>query len=230
MLMMTKSLQQSSVAGFTLGELLIAVVLVALLFFAVIFNWRRQIDRGYDAIRKKHLSDIKRAFEEYYNDHGCYPAIDVMDNPDDCGSTNLQPYLAAVPCDPVKKTVYLYTPLGGDPCSGYRTLAGLEDTSDSDIARLGCSGVTGCGFGATYNYGISVGASVVLPGFDPQAPPPPPQSEQNPWGCTISHDCNNFGFPNSCPIQFTDAQASGNPSYCDIYCDTAREEEICRGN
>lgn len=178
--------------GFTLGEVLIVVAIIALLFTTVAVNWKRQVERGYDSLRKKHLNDIKRAFEEYYNDKGCYPSREVMDTVEDCGSANLQPYLQAVPCDPTKKTPYQYEP-NGDPCTGYRAFAGLSDTSDPDIARLGCNGVTGCGFGSGFNYGISSGVPVPSPGFDPGATPtaettPPAQGGYACQGAT----CNSY--------------------------------------
>lgn len=194
--------------GFTLAEVLIAVALVALIFFAVIANWKRQINRGYDALRKKHLTDIKRAFEEYYNDKGCYPDASVMNELDDCGSANLAPYLATMPCDPISKIPYKYVEVlndQGQPCGGFRVFAGLQDTGDTDIGRLGCNGVTGCGYGPEYNYGISSGVTVPLPGFDPEAPPPPtlpPQSGQ--YACDSSYICNSFEAPQgpNCPMKF----------------------------
>lgn len=194
--------------GFTLGEVLIVVAIIALLFTTVAVNWKRQVERGYDSVRKKHLNDIKRAFEEYYNDKGCYPSREVMDTVEDCGSANLQPYLQAVPCDPTKKTPYQYEP-NGDPCTGYRAFAGLSDTSDPDIARLGCNGVTGCGFGPGFNYGISSGVPVPSPGFDPGATPtaettPPAQGGE--YACESHESCNRFdrSAGPGCPVKFAD--------------------------
>lgn len=194
--------------GFTLAEILIAVSLIMLLLFVIFVSWRRQIDRGNDLRRKSDLAAIKRAFEEYYNDKGCYPPVTLMDEANDCGSANLQPYLAAVPCDPVTKEPYVYLPL--DQCKGYRLLTKLGDTGDLDIVRAGCSGVTGCGFGPDSNYGISIGGSVALPGFDPGATPTPTTpgggvGQGGGYGC-FGGVCNSAG-PGTCQAgdTFTDS-------------------------
>ena len=61
---MTKFPQQSSGAGFTLAELLIAIAILMLLLLVALINWKNQINKGFDARRKADLSHIKRAFEE----------------------------------------------------------------------------------------------------------------------------------------------------------------------
>lgn len=198
--------------GFTLAELLIVVTILMLLMMAALVSWKTQINRAHDALRKKHLNDIKRAFEEYYNDNNCYPSADVMDGVEDCGSANLQPYLTAVPCDPDSKLPYKYVPMD-DSCQGYRAFAGLKDTKDTDIAAQGCNGVTGCGYEPQWNYGISSGGPVARPGFDPGALPtatPPPQSGSN--ACappqqggsvgTCNHYTNPGPIERGCPISW----------------------------
>lgn len=183
--------------GFTLAELLIVVTILMLLMMAALVSWKTQINRAHDSLRKKHLNDIKRAFEEYYNDNNCYPSADVMDTVEDCGSANLQPYLTAVPCDPDTKSPYYYIPINGsNVCQGYRAFTKLLDTKDTDITMLGCNGITGCGFGAGYNYGISSGAPVALPGFDPGVTPNPtqgPQPGEN--ACSSTGTCKNYSDP-----------------------------------
>lgn len=194
---------QLSKQGFTLTELLIAVTIVILLLLLILLNWRVQIDRGWDSLRKKHVGDIRRALEEYYNDHNCYPTPDKLTN---CGGPELQPYLAALPCDPVSKLPYKYVLIDdSDPCKGYRLFASLRDTSDADIARLGCNGITGCGFGAGFNYGISSGGTVALPGFDPGATPTPtPLPQPGQYACDPGGICNSYGDPvaSGCPVTF----------------------------
>lgn len=202
--------------GFTLTELLITVSLIGLLLGVVLMNWRLQIDRGWDSLRKKHLNDIKRAFEEYYNDHTCYPGPLILAT---CGGPGLQPYLQAIPCDPVSKLPYKYVLIDDtNPCRGYRVFATLGDRSDVDITRLGCNGVTGCGFGAYYNYGISMGGTVALPGFNPGATPtptPPPQPGQ--YACDPNGICNSYGDPvaSGCPVTYAASNcnnACGDPA------------------
>lgn len=209
--------------GFSLAELLIITSVIALLVIAGIIGWQKQIDRGYDAKRKSDLKNIQNAFDDYYNDKNCYPTVAVLSN---CGGTDLAPYIAEVPCDPHTHKPYVYRPLsvdGGQDCSGYRVLTTLKDKQDLDIARVGCN-AEWCGFTDVpvgYNYGVSMGVQVPKDGFDPgtQAPTPtptPPSGIPRPWACTAGGDCNNFGWPNSCPVNFTDDEtASG---YCQTTC------------
>ncbi len=190
-------------SGFTLTELLIAVTIIILLLLLVFINWRFQIDRGWDTLRKKHLGDIKRALEEYYNDHQCYPAADILSI---CDGPGLQPYLARIPCDPVSRLPYKYVPVDDtDLCKGYRVFASLRDTSDADIARLGCNGITGCGYGAGFNYGVTSGVRVSFPGFNPGfTPTPTPPGQPGQYACDPNGICNSYSNPGAsgCPITF----------------------------
>lgn len=211
--------------GFTLTELLIVVALIALLLVLFLMTgWRRQIDKGYDAKRKSDLATIKTVFEEYYNDHRCYPPVTILNN---CGSGDLDPYLAKVPCDPVSKAPYLYIPLGGDACRGYRVMTKLSNTVDPDIARLGCHGDLYCGFGPGYNYGISSGTVVLAPGVPTPTPTPTPTplptATPTPtptppptyYACSPQGICNVYSNPVSsgCPVTFDNPQCS---NACDI--------------
>lgn len=209
-------ISMKSGAGFTLTELLIAVSIVILLLLLILINWRIQIDRGHDVLRKKHLTDIKRAFEEYYNDKGCYPPATILSI---CGGPELQPYLQTIPCDPTSKLPYKYVPVDdSNLCKGFRVFASLRDTGDSDIGGLGCNGITGCGFGAGFNYGISSGVTVALPGFDPGATPTPtPPAPPGQYACDPNGICNSYGNPvaSGCPITFQAENcnnACGNPA------------------
>ncbi len=202
--------------GFTLVELLIVVSLIALMLGVVFINWRVQINRGQDVLRKKHLTDIKRAFEEYFNDKGCYPAASILST---CNGTALQPYLAEIPCDPVSRLPYKYVPVNdANLCSGYRVFTSLRDTSDSDIGKQGCNGVTGCGFGVGFNYGISSGATVPAESFNPNASPTPTlpaQPGQN--ACDPNGICNSYSDPvaSGCPVTYQASNcndACGNPA------------------
>ena len=77
---MTKFPQQSSGAGFTLAELLIAIAILMLLLLVALINWKNQINKGFDARRKADLFQIKTAFESYYTDHDCYPTKNILKN------------------------------------------------------------------------------------------------------------------------------------------------------
>lgn len=212
----TRTNFSQNLRGFTLAELLIVIAILMLLMLAVLIGWKVQINRAHDSLRKKNLNDIKRAFEEYYNDKNCYPPETILSN---CGGSELQPYLTAVPCDPDTKTPYHYVPI--DPtnlCLGYRAFAGLSDTGDTDITALGCNGITGCGFGSDWNYGISSGTPLALPGFDPSATPTPtPRPQPGLNACAPGGFCSSYSDPVAagCPITFADSHcnnACGNPA------------------
>lgn len=205
--------------GFTLSELLIAVSIIAIILGVIFISWRRQIDRGYDVLRKKHLTDIKRSFEEYYNDKGCYPAATILST---CNGTGLQPYLAAIPCDPVSTLPYKYIPVDDNNlCSGYRVFTSLRDTSDSDIGRMGCNGVTGCGFGVGFNYGISSGVTIADPNFNPNiTPTPTPPFQPGQYACDPNGICNSYADLSKCPVSYAD-------SNCNNLCSPNRWDNRC---
>lgn len=190
--------------GFTLAEVLITIAIIALLFIIALWNWRNQIGRGYDARRKSDLARIKIAFEDYYNDHNCYPPDDVLTI---CDGNALVPYMPKIPCDPTKRTPYVYFPEDPDGCSGYRVLAALEDSSDPDIGKVGCSVAQGCGYTDTaYNYGISSGVGVFgAGGGSPQPTPTPTPTPGGPtYACTPTGQCDIYANPGSsgCPVWF----------------------------
>lgn len=211
--------------GFTLIELLIVISIIGLLLVLVLVNWKRQIDRANDSHRKTDLAKIKRAFEEYYNDHQCYPALNILSF---CGSTNtpfgdppgLAPYLREIPCDPViKNQPYKYVPVDdANLCKGYRAFATLFDTGDIDITGLGCHPLYGCGFGAKYNYGISSGVPVADPNFNPNiTPTPTPGASSGQYACSPGplSSCKSYGNPGAagCLVTYSDPSCLINGVY-----------------
>lgn len=88
-----------------MAELLVTVTILVVLGLAVLvgINPMTQIFKGYDARRKADLFQIKTAFESYYADHDCYPPKNILQN---CGSSDLAPYLAKIPCDPTSQEPY----------------------------------------------------------------------------------------------------------------------------
>jgi len=121
--------------SFTILELLIIVALISILATAAIyfFNPFQQIHKAQDAKRKNDLDKLKKAFEDYYNDKGCYPKPSEVcyDEPINlctgvgsnkkinnqichiCGnesdSPSFTPYLSKLPCDPTHPSKkYLY--------------------------------------------------------------------------------------------------------------------------
>src|SRR3972149_11995402 len=91
--------------GFTLIELLIVIAILAILIIISMMSWRLQIEKANDAKKKEGLYRTSQAFEEYFSDNECYPAPDTLQN---CGGSELSPYLDKVPCDPVTKLPYLF--------------------------------------------------------------------------------------------------------------------------
>jgi len=229
---MTK--KSMSFRGFTLGELLVVVTIIAILAMIVMMNYQRQIARANDTKRKADLERLKNAFEDYYNDNFCYPDQESMNTQSNCGSAFLSPYIEKMPCDPITKDPYLYMPLNdaaGDMCGGYRLLTTLEDWSDTAITTAGCSNNPdyGCGFSSPrYNYGIAMGGSIALPGFNPNTVPDaePDVEEESPF-ITKPIACNENGICNgmdeatySCGEWFRQGECS--EAYCmahpEIWC------------
>ncbi|MBI3577148.1 prepilin-type N-terminal cleavage/methylation domain-containing protein [Candidatus Gottesmanbacteria bacterium] len=202
--------------GFTLNELLIVIVIIILLLLVAFPNLKRQIDKAYDARRKSDLAMIRRAFEEYYNDHQCYPPLTILSP---CGGSQLQPYIKEVPCDPVKKWPYKY--IAQDEtnlCKGYRLFAALSNTADPDIPAVGCNAIAGCGYGTEWNWGFAAGGTLTAPGFDPNlVPTPTPLPAQGNYACDPNGICNVYADPrhSGCPVSYNREDcnnACGNPA------------------
>jgi prepilin-type N-terminal cleavage/methylation domain-containing protein len=168
--------------GFTIIELLIVISVIGFLSGIAIITAKFQIDKGYDARRKNDLYSLKTAFEDYYNDHSCYPTISEW-NSAQCNSTStfLTQYSKSFPCDPNDKQKYYYETTDKDGnhcegkcgnCVGYRLLAKLK-TANPEIVAMGCDLNSGCGVSAgngnNPNWGIAMGTTVAMPGFIPAA-------------------------------------------------------------
>lgn len=194
-------------------ELLIVITVLILLMLMLLINIRGQMSKSYDMKRKTDMQKIQKAFEEYFNDTRCYPPAGILDQ---CDGTALSPYLPKIPCDPVTKKPYLYVP--GSPllCSGYRVCTALQNTTDPDIERVGCSPVSGCGFAVGYNYCTSMGfdapasaggwggvSSNPNGGAVPTETPPPGFH-----ACTRTGKCNEFDAHglevSGCAITYSD--------------------------
>ncbi len=65
-------------SAFTLMEILIVVAIIAVIgtIVMLLINPWRQIDKAKDAKRKQDLHVMQTAFEDYYNDKGCYPTVE----------------------------------------------------------------------------------------------------------------------------------------------------------
>jgi prepilin-type N-terminal cleavage/methylation domain-containing protein len=208
---MEKSRLQS---GLTMIEILIVVAIIGLLVVLAITQLPKQISKGRDARRKSDLQKIKIAFEDYFSDKECYPPPDILEN---CGSNDLSPYMASIPCDPQTKTKYLYAPEAETCPHYYRVYSNLELDIDPIIKQLGCQTSAGCGayayFGEElgeeslkYDYGVSEG----VPVYESEGNLPP---ETSGWCCNAGV-CNSWtqSEENIC-IEFYTDQGS-----CDANC------------
>lgn len=96
----------------TLVEILIVMAVILILAAAAIgiMNPSALVRRGHDVQRKKDLNRIKIAFEEFYNDRGCFPSIDEylgnLSDPNNCKTEVFAPWLAEWPCDPETNKPY----------------------------------------------------------------------------------------------------------------------------
>lgn len=121
--------------GFTLIELLIvmAIIIILAVVMVGILDPAMLADKGYDAKRKKDLRRIKIAFEEYFNDKGCYPSGGLLinlNNKVNCGSiTVFSPYLIPWPCDPDGTPYKIFV----EGCNKFRVVTNLRNHNDKDI-------------------------------------------------------------------------------------------------
>lgn len=199
-------------SGFTMIELLISVAIIATLAVVFLLFARTQLNRAHDADRKADLDRIKIAFEDYYNDNGCYPPATILDN---CNGPELRPYLDRVPCDP-NGDPYLYLPVEGAECSGYRLFTALYDQEDPTITKLGCDGPEACGVGTGYNYGVSAGVGIGNGQGGAAA------SGSSRYACSPGGGgCNFYNNPAAagCPVSFSDASCQDRCDNSAFWCD-----------
>lgn len=137
-------------SGYSLFELLIAIVILSLLIITSYLVLPKLIDKAFDAQRKVDLDTIKKNLDIYYTLAGEFP-IELPK----CDQSLLykdKVILSSLPCDPVTKKPYYYQTRPGSYDS-YRLYTILENNNDVSIAKVGCLG--GCGSDCIYNYGVS---------------------------------------------------------------------------
>jgi len=151
---MVKSEQK---AGASYIEVVIVLAIIAFLLAIGYLVYTSQLAKGRDAKRKDDLEKIKVAFEDYFNDRGCYPPETVLD---ECGAGSFTPYLNLIPCDPLTREPYQVVVEGGTSCpSWYFVLTRLESElslSPGNQCYSGCFIGTGEG-GEEYNWSITSG-------------------------------------------------------------------------
>ncbi len=119
--------------GLTLVELLVVLIILAILMVMMIgnFNPVAVINRGKDAQRKKDLAKIKVAFEEYYNDKGCYPNKELIDSLD-CKTNDFIPWITSWPCDPNGSKYVIMVDSSNCP-RWFKAMTNLQYKKDKDI-------------------------------------------------------------------------------------------------
>lgn len=127
-------------SGFTLMELMIVMVIMAILVAIAMGSYASSSKRGRDNRRKSDLRSLATALEAYYNDKGNYPSSNagVMVG---CGVLDSQAcawggefkdangtlYMVLIPSDPTDAYEYYYTSNG----QKYMIYAKLENTRDA---------------------------------------------------------------------------------------------------
>lgn len=111
---------------------ILGVIMVSSFGSVGVFNKAR------DAQRKKDLGRIKIAFEEYFNDKGCYPdsaTVAKLNLATNCNSSVFSPWISNWPCDPDKKAypVVVEDAWVSNCSRWYKVFANLENTMDHDI-------------------------------------------------------------------------------------------------
>lgn len=117
-------------------ELIVTVAILLILFIIFLyFGPFKQIHKGYDAARKKDLEKLGIAFEDYYNDHYCYPTQEMINN---CDSDDLSPYLDSIPCDPSLNVPYQLI-ISPDSCpQNFIIFALLSNEDDPEANPYSC--------------------------------------------------------------------------------------------
>lgn len=109
--------------GFTIVELLVVIVVIAILVALTLPNLFGLQRRARDDDRKNDLKNVQQALETYYNDNTVYPSALAGLVPD---------YIAEIPTDPQGATyTYESAPTGcTTACSSYALKANLENDND----------------------------------------------------------------------------------------------------
>lgn len=129
--------------GFTLVEILVvmAILLIMMMILVGILNPIALVNKARDSRRKKDLSRIRVAFEEYYNDKGCYPnnvepdkLRDALNNDENCGKNFVfGKWLKPWPCDPSGKHYEVLTGYDDNCPKWFKIRTTLENKSDPSI-------------------------------------------------------------------------------------------------
>ncbi|MFH2085296.1 MAG: type II secretion system protein [bacterium] len=198
--------------AFSLIEIMIVVGIIAILLVGTLLTVRVQRSKAEDTTMKTDLSRLKIAFEDYYNDHNCYPPADWFNGPEDVNSTVLQPYLKQMLYN--RKTLLPYV-LEKDPtgCSWFKIYTTLNNADDPQAVTLRSP------FGSTLgNYGVSSTNTTVSIYYDslsssapsPTTSPSPTPNPDNIYYCSGIHNCSSFDNTRfDCTPNYADTECTG---------------------
>lgn len=211
--------------SFTLMEIMIVVAILIALTTALLFSlnpWG-QINKSQDSKRKRELSELNKAFEDFYNDKGCYPKPDEVCYPPNgattcniCGnesaSPSFAPYLSNLPCDPQHlKKEYRYQVDNITCPSSYKIFTKLSNTLDPIITIIGCD--NGCGPSPDFSYNYTITSPNTDVGANPNICSLFTHLYTNPY-CQICEGDYNFCKSKGVPL-YTDPGSCVNPCIID---------------
>lgn len=142
-------------SGVSYIEILIVMAVLAALLTAFLLSYRGQLRKGYDGERKSDIHEIKTAFEEYFNDTGCYPLGPELEAFTYCDKP-LMPWLRRVPCDPETGEPYIIT-VQPSACPTWFAIYTNVMQTGSETENNPCSDPHCRVAEIDYNYGISSG-------------------------------------------------------------------------
>ncbi len=149
--------------GFTLVELTVVMGIIIMMISIMVgtLNPILLYGRALDGQRKKHLGEIYKTLEEYYNDHRCYPDYDMVNtvlmNNNNCGARiSILSRNVIWPCDPIRKTPYIISVPDVACPTKFKVFATLDNLSDNPITETWRSNK------AVYLYGFNYPRSQVV--------------------------------------------------------------------
>jgi len=136
--------------GFTLLELLIAIIIFAVLSAMISGSFFLSLKKGRDSRRKTDLEQIQKAIEMFYEDQKAYPSFDIFATSNlklcqtkiasDCGTEKT--YMQKIPNDPFTNKTYAYVSSSNQTYGLYACLENTEQvlpTTSTNYGSFSCS-------------------------------------------------------------------------------------------